>query len=79
MRRQWTSWIMSEGIVHGTKSQSVMLDVAKWVNNAMGEMRREIKFVKNARKKTGYKWFVNEDGGEWVVCVSGLRFQSGVL
>ncbi len=43
MRRQWTSWMMSKGIVHGTTSQPVRLDVAKWVNNAMGEMRREVK------------------------------------
>ena len=35
----------------------------------MGEMRREVEIVQNAWKKTGYEWFVNEDGGEWVVCV----------
>ncbi len=29
MRRQWTSWMMSEGIIHGTTSQSVRLNEAK--------------------------------------------------
>jgi hypothetical protein len=55
MRRQWTSWMMSKGIVHSTTSQPVRRDVANWVNNAMGEMRREIRIVQNAWKKTGYK------------------------
>ncbi len=67
MRRQWMLWMMSEGIVHGTTSQSVRLDVANWVNNAMGEMRREIKIVQNTWKKMGYEWFINQDGGEGVV------------
>jgi hypothetical protein len=35
MRRQWTSWMMPKGIVHGTTSQPTRLDVAKWVNSAM--------------------------------------------
>jgi hypothetical protein len=29
MRWQWTSWMMSEGIAHGTTSQPTRLDVAK--------------------------------------------------
>jgi hypothetical protein len=29
MRKQWTSWMMSKSIVHGTTSQLVRLDVAK--------------------------------------------------
>jgi hypothetical protein len=66
MRRQWRLLMMSEGIVHGTTSQPVRLDVEKWVN-AMGEMRSEVEIVQNAWKKTGYEWFVNEDGREWVV------------
>jgi hypothetical protein len=36
MRRQWTSWMMSKGIVHGMTSQPVRLDVAKWVNYFIG-------------------------------------------
>ncbi len=45
--------MMSEGIVHGTTRQPVRRDVATWVNNEMGEMRREIKILQNAWKKTG--------------------------
>ncbi len=30
-------------------------------------MRGEVEIVKNAWKKTGYEWFVNDKGGEWVV------------
>ncbi len=64
MRRQWTSWMMSEGILHGTTSQPVRRDVATWVNNVMGEMRREIKIVQNAWEKTGYEWLVKGSGGD---------------
>jgi hypothetical protein len=77
MRRQWTLWMMSEGIVHGTTSQPVWLDVAKWVDNVMGEMRREVKIIKNAWKKMGYEWFINEDGGEWVVRGNEEEFADG--
>ncbi len=48
-------WMMSKGIVHGTTSQPARLNVAKWVNNAIGEMRREVKIVQNAWKKTDYE------------------------
>jgi hypothetical protein len=58
MRRKWTLWMMSKGIVHGTTSQPVRCDVVNWVNNAMREMRREIEIVQNAWKKMGYEWFV---------------------
>jgi hypothetical protein len=79
MRRQWMLWVMSKGITHGTTSQLVRLDVAKWVDNAMGEMRREVEIVQNAWKKTGYEWFVNEDGGEWVVGGIEEEFTDGGL
>jgi hypothetical protein len=55
MRRQWTLWMMSKGIVHGTTSQPVRRNVATWVTNAMGEMRRLIEIVQNAWKKMGYE------------------------
>jgi hypothetical protein len=45
----------------------------------MGEMRREVEIVQNAWKKTGYKWFVNEDGGEWVVGGIEEEFADGGL
>jgi hypothetical protein len=40
MRRQWISWMINEGIVHGTTSPTSRLDVAKWVHAAMLEMKR---------------------------------------
>jgi hypothetical protein len=64
MRRQLMTWMMSEGIIHGTTSQPVRRDVATWVNNAMEEMRREIKIMQNPWKKTSYEWFVKGSGGD---------------
>ncbi len=60
--------MMVEGIVHSTTSQPTWLNVATWVDSAMGEMKREVEIVQNAWKKTDHEWFVNEDGGEGV-CV----------
>jgi hypothetical protein len=45
----------------------------------MGEMRREVEIVQNTWKKTGYEWFVDEDGGEWVVGGIEEEFADGGL
>jgi len=34
LRRLWTSWMISEGIIHGTTSPPTRLDVATWVDRA---------------------------------------------
>ena len=43
MRRQWFNWLINEGIIHGTMSPPARLDVAKWVHNAMLEMKGELR------------------------------------
>ena len=41
IRRMWTSWMISEGIIHGTTSALPRRDVATWVDKAMEDMTRE--------------------------------------
>jgi len=62
MRKQWLSWMISEGIVHGTTRPPSRRDVAGWVDRAMEEMKREERIIKNAWRKTGYEWFPKEGG-----------------
>jgi hypothetical protein len=64
MRRQWMNWMTNEGVVHGTTSPPVRLDVAKWVHNAMLEMKGEGKIIRNAWKRHDYEWFVDNDTRE---------------
>ena len=60
VRRQWVSWMINEGIIHGTTSPPTRRDVAEWVDWAVAEMRSEGTICRNAWQKTGYEWFVNE-------------------
>ena len=59
VRRQWISWMINEGIIHGTTSSPSRRDVAGWVDRAMAEMKNEVGVVicRNAWSKTGYEWF----------------------
>ncbi len=54
------SWMISEGIIHGTTSSSQRRDVAGWVNPVMMEMKEEVGIIRNAWSKTGYEWFAKE-------------------
>jgi hypothetical protein len=68
--------MINEGVVHGTTSPPApaRLDVAKWVHNAMLEMKGEGKIIRNAWNRHAYEWFVdntreqdvgrNNDGAE---------------
>ena len=47
MQRQWMSWMINEGVVHGTTSLPFRLDEAKWVHTAMLEMKGEGKIIRN--------------------------------
>jgi hypothetical protein len=60
VRQTWQSWMIAEGIVHGTTSLPTRLDVATWVANAMAEMTREGGVIRNRWRKKGYKWFVGD-------------------
>ena len=47
--------MINEGVVHGTTSPPLRLDVAKWVHNAILEMRKaEGKIIGNAWKRHRY-------------------------
>jgi hypothetical protein len=63
LRKLWISWMMSKGIIHGTRSTPMRLNVATWVNEAMKEMTRECAMVRNTWLKTEYKWYDNNEGG----------------
>jgi hypothetical protein len=58
VQRQWLSWMIAEGFIHGTTSQPSWHDVANWVDQAMPKMKGEVQIIKNAWQKTGYKWFL---------------------
>jgi len=58
MRWQWINWMTNKGIVHGTTSLPARLDVAKWVQNAMLEMKGRGDIIRNAWKRHDYEWFV---------------------
>jgi hypothetical protein len=60
VRKQWLSWMIAEGIVHGTTTPPSRRDVAGWVDRAMAEMKREERIIQNAWRKTGYEWFSKE-------------------
>jgi hypothetical protein len=60
MRKQWLSWMIAEGIIHGTTKQPSRRDVAGWVDRAMTEMKGKEQIIKNAWRKTGYEWFPKE-------------------
>ena len=60
VRRQWLSWMIAEGVIHGTTSPPTRRDVATWVDWAMAEMKSAVGIVRNAWLKTGYEWFPKE-------------------
>jgi hypothetical protein len=61
MRRQWMNWMTNEGVVHGTTSPPARLDVAKWVHNAMLEMKERGDIIRNAWKRHDYEWFLDDE------------------
>ncbi len=60
MRWQWINWMIAEGVVHGTTSLPTRLDVAKWVDAAMLEMKGEGQIIRNVWKRHGYEWFIDD-------------------
>ena len=55
--------MINKGLVHhGTTSLPPRLDVAKWVDATMLEMKGEGKSIQNTWKWHGYEWFVNDAG-----------------
>jgi hypothetical protein len=46
-RRAWHAWMMAEAVIHGMTSTPTRLNVATWVNRAMGEMREEGGIIRN--------------------------------
>ena len=66
VRRQWVTWMINEGIIHGTTSPPHRRDVVGWVDRAMAEMQNEVGICQNAWLKTGYEWFAKEGGQETI-------------
>ncbi len=56
---EYVMMMIAEGIVHGTTSPPTRIDVAKWVDTAMLEMKGEGQIICNAWKRHGYEWFVD--------------------
>lgn len=56
IRRTWESWMIFEGMVHGTTSTPTRLEVTGWIANAFRQLK-DTEMVKNAWLKTGYEWF----------------------
>ena len=52
--------MINEGVIHGTTSPPARLDVAKWVNAAMLEMKGRGDIIWNAWKRHDYEWFVDD-------------------
>jgi hypothetical protein len=55
IRRQWVSWMIAEGVIHGTTSPPMRRDVATWVDRMMAEMKSEVGIIRNTWLKTGYE------------------------
>jgi hypothetical protein len=73
LRKVWTSWMITEGMVHGTTSATTRLNVATWVDQAMAEMKAKCGIVSNAWLKSGYEWFHKNEGVVELVVVRGGR------
>jgi hypothetical protein len=54
--------MISEGITNGTTSTPTRLNVASWVDQAMGDMSAKRGIVRNAWLKLGYEWFDKNEG-----------------
>ncbi len=68
MQCQWLNWMINEGVVHGTTSPLLRLDVAKWVDASMLEMKGEGRVICNAWRRHGYEWFVDDAGEQDASC-----------
>ena len=55
IREQWESWMIQEGIVHGTTSPPSRDDVSKWLVAAMRTLPEQL--VRNAWRHGDYSWF----------------------
>lgn len=58
IRREWESWMLFDGLVHGTTSSPSRLEVARWISSTFKQMK-DSATIKNAWLKTGYEWFTN--------------------
>ncbi len=63
LRKLWITWMISEGVIHGTMSTSTRLIIAMWVDQAMKDMMMQHAMVRNAWLKQDYEWLDKNDGG----------------
>jgi hypothetical protein len=73
VQRQWMHWMMAKGVIHGTTSPPLRVDVAKWVDAAMAEMKGAGDIIRNAWKRNWFEWFVNDAGEQAVGEDAGCR------
>ena len=60
VRRDWESWMLFDGIVHGTTSAPTREEVAGWIAQSFRRMQGSAT-VRNAWLKTDYEWFDAEE------------------
>jgi hypothetical protein len=63
LRKLWITWMISEGVIHGTTSTPTRLMVATWIDQAMKDMMTQRAMVRNAWLKQDYEWLDKNDGG----------------
>jgi hypothetical protein len=59
IRDQWESWMVVEGIAHGTTSPPTRDDIAKWSLAAM--QTRPEQLVRNTWRHGVYSWFPDDE------------------
>ncbi len=53
MQKQWLNLIIAKDIIHGTTSPPSRVDMVKWVDAAMMEMKGEGEIIQNTWKRHG--------------------------
>jgi hypothetical protein len=55
IRYLWESWMIQEGLLHGTTTPPTRKNIAQWTLEAKKEL--PIYYVQNTWRKTNYSWF----------------------
>ena len=55
LRDRWESWMVAEGIIHGTTSPPTREKIAEWAITAKSALTEEC--IKNAWRHGDYSWF----------------------
>ena len=55
LQERWESWMISEGIIHGTTSPPTREKIAEWAIHAKSSLTEQC--IKNAWRHGDYSWF----------------------